>query len=123
MPSRREHLQEDVRFRIFRLIQANPKLSQRALSLELGISLGAVNYCLNALISKGQVKVQNFRTSYNKQGYAYILTPKGAAEKAILTGRFLQRKLREYDALKCEIESLQRETSCCDEISYLERRK
>lgn len=92
-----------------RLIEANPTFSQRDIAKSLGISLGAVNYCLNALIRVGFVKVGNFRASDNKLRYAYILTPKGASEKAAIAGAFLQRKVREYEALKAEIEALQQE--------------
>jgi len=92
-----------------RVIEANPTYSQRDIARLLGISLGAVNYCVNALINVGFVKVRNFRASDNKLCYAYILTPKGAAEKAALTGAFLQRKMREYEMLKAEIEDLQLE--------------
>lgn len=107
MSSQREKLQKDVRFRILRLLESDPQMSQRALSRELGISLGGVNYCLNALVEKGQLKIRNFRGSDKKFRYAYVLTPQGVAEKAALTSRFLQRKLMEYDALRAEIESLQ----------------
>ena len=107
MSSQRDKLQQDVRFRILRLLESNPQISQRALSRELGISLGSVNYCLKALVQKGQLKISNFRASNNKLRYAYALTPKGVAEKTALTTRFLQGKLKEYDALKAEIESLQ----------------
>jgi EPS-associated MarR family transcriptional regulator len=101
--------QRDAHFRVMRAIEANPNFSQRDIARLLGISLGAVNYCLNALVEVGFVKVRNFRASNNKLRYAYILTPKGAAEKAALTGTFLQRKMREYEALKAEIEALQLE--------------
>jgi EPS-associated MarR family transcriptional regulator len=111
LPSSRDTLREDVRFRILRLIDDNPQLSQRALSQELGVSLGAVNYCLKALITKGQVKVRNFHASDKKLRYAYILTPQGASEKTTLTGRFLKRKLVEYQALKSEIEQIEQEMS------------
>jgi EPS-associated MarR family transcriptional regulator len=68
-----------------------------------------VNYCLKALMDRGLVKAGNFRRSPNKLGYAYLLTPAGIAEKSLLTGRFLKRKLAEYEALRVEIESLKRE--------------
>jgi EPS-associated MarR family transcriptional regulator len=71
--------------------------------------VSGLNYCLKALIDKGWVKMQNFSSSKNKFGYVYLLTPSGITEKARLTGRFLQRKLTEYDALKAEIEELKRE--------------
>jgi EPS-associated MarR family transcriptional regulator len=94
-----------------RIIEANPTYSQRDIARSLGISLGAVNYCLNALIEVGFVKVKNFRNSDNRLRYAYILTPKGAAEKAALTGAFLERMMREYEALKAESEALRRQAS------------
>lgn len=107
MSSQRDKRQSDVRFRILRLLESNPQMSQRALSNELGISLGAVNSRLNTLVEKGQLKVRNFRNANKKLGYAYILTSKGAAEKAALKRRFLQRKIEEFEALRAEIESLQ----------------
>jgi EPS-associated MarR family transcriptional regulator len=73
------------------------------------VSLGGVNYCLNALIAKGSVKIQNFRNNQNKLVYAYLLTPQGLAEKTALTGAFLKRKMQEYQSLKEEIEALSRE--------------
>jgi EPS-associated MarR family transcriptional regulator len=97
---------DDVRFRVLRVLQDDPSLSQRQIAVELGVSLGAVNYCLRALTEKGQIKVRNFRSSSNKLRYAYILTPGGVAEKARLAGAFLTRKIAEYEALKAEIEAL-----------------
>lgn len=88
------------------MLEDNPDCSQRDIARQLGVSLGAVNFCLNALIEKGHVKVNNFRAADNKLRYAYLLTPKGVSEKAALTSRFLRRKLREYEALKAEIEAL-----------------
>lgn len=102
-------LPDDVRFRILRLLEAEPDLSQRQIAERLGISLGRVNYLLRALAAKGQVKVRNFRVSRNKLRYAYLLTPKGIEEKTRLTAGFLRRKLAEYEALRAEIASLERE--------------
>ena len=102
--------QEDTAFRVMRLLQVNPDLTQRELAQELGVSVGGLNYCLKALIDKGWVKMQNFSQSKNKFGYVYILTPTGMAEKAELTSRFLKRKMSEYEALKAEIDALQNET-------------
>lgn len=92
-----------------RAIEANPQASQREIADALGISLGSVNYCLRALVDVGFVKVNNFRAADNKLRYAYLLTPRGVREKARLTGAFLQRKMREYEALRAEIEALERE--------------
>ncbi len=94
-----------------RILQENPDLTQRELAQLLGLSLGGLNYCLKALMEKGWIKVQNFSHSKNKFGYMYMLTPSGLAQKAELTGRFLQRKMAEYEALKDEIEHLQADLS------------
>lgn len=102
---------EDVRFRLLRLLQDKPELSQREIAEELGVSLGAINYLLKALVSKGQVKIENFRASDNKLRYAYILTPKGIEAKVRLTAGFLKRKYAEYEALKVEIDALESEIS------------
>lgn len=103
-------IQEEARFKILRLLHENPELTQRELGERVGISLGAVNYCLRALIERGLVKAGNFSRNPNKLGYAYVLTPAGIAEKTLLTGRFLKRKVEEYEALKLEIEVLSQET-------------
>lgn len=100
---------EDIRFRVMRELEADPKLSQRDLAKSLGISLGVVNYCLNGLIEKGQVKVGNFRASGNKLRYTYVLTPRGVLTKAKLTKAFLKRRIAEHEALIAEIEALQQD--------------
>jgi EPS-associated MarR family transcriptional regulator len=102
-------IQEEARFQILRLLHDNPSLSQRELSQRVGVSLGAVNYCVKALVERGLVKAGNFSASQNKIGYAYVLTPAGISEKARLTGRFLIRKKAEYEALRMEIDALSRE--------------
>jgi EPS-associated MarR family transcriptional regulator len=109
MTSRRSQLQEDTYFRVLRMLQDNPDMTQREIAEKLGISTSGLNYCLKALIDKGWVKVQNFTQSKNKFGYIYVLTPQGVAEKAVLTGRFLKRKMVEYESLKAEIDTLRAE--------------
>ncbi len=116
MTSRRSKLQEDTYFRVLRILQSNPDLTQREIAHLLGVSTSGLNYCLNALIDKGWVKVHNFSESKNKFGYVYLLTPSGISEKAALTGRFLQRKLLEYEALRAEIESLSDEACAGSEV-------
>ncbi len=107
MTSRQAKLQEDTYFRVMRILQENPDLTQRELAEKLGISVGGLNYCLKALMEKGLVKMKNFANSKNKFGYVYVLTPNGVVEKAAITRRFLQRKMDEYEALKVEIGALQ----------------
>ena len=93
------------------MLQDNPDMTQREIAEKLGISTSGLNYCLKALIDKGWVKVQNFSQSKNKFGYIYVLTPQGIAEKALLAGRFLRRKMSEYEELQAEIEALKVEMS------------
>ena len=100
---------QDIQLRALRLLEQNPHLSQRELSAELGVSLGKAHYVVKALINMGWVKLDNFRRSDNKLGYAYLLTAKGIAEKADITVRFLARKQLEYEALREEIEQLKAE--------------
>lgn len=101
-----KHMNEDLTFRALRLLQANPNLTQRQLASGLGISLGRANYVAHALIDKGLVKAENFRTSRNKLAYAYLLTPKGLETKARITERFIARKQAEYNQLKAELEQV-----------------
>ena len=96
-----------MRLRVVRLLNDDPALSQREIAERLDVSLGSVNYCVKALIEKGWVKVNNFRRSDNKLGYAYVLTPYGVAQKIVQSKQFLQRKINEYEQLKAEIASLE----------------
>ena len=89
-----------------RLLEANPRLSQRELSRELGISLGKVNYCVRALMQVGWIKATNFKNSQNKAAYMYLLTPRGVEQKAQIAVSFLKRKIEEYEVLRVEIEQL-----------------
>ena len=102
-------LTEEVHYKLFKLLEANPELNQRQVAIALGVSLGKVNYCLRALVSKGWIKVANFKDSNSKAAYMYLLTPRGIDEKARVTMRFLQTRLREYEALKVEIDQIRQE--------------
>ena len=95
-------------FNVLRLIVKKPGYSQRQLANHLGFSLGKLNYCLKALKKKGFVKISNFKKNPNKINYAYILTPKGIAEKTSLTINFMKRKMLEYEELKSEISEVKK---------------
>jgi len=100
---------DNTSYDLLKTLENNPSLSQRDLAKRLGISLGKVNFCLNALIEKGCLKVNNFRNNDNKLAYVYLLTPHGAEQKARMTVEFLQIKIVEYERLRVEIEALKRE--------------
>lgn len=114
MTTQRDKLREDVQFRILRLLQENPEMSQRDLAKAVGVSTGGIHYVLSALAEKGLLKLSNFTASADKRRYAYKLTPQGIAEKARLTRNFLIRKMAEYEALKAEIEDVRNELSDTD---------
>ena len=104
-----DQLENEEALHIFREINKSPKLTQRELSSRLGISLGKVNFLVNALIRKGFIKVENFKKSSNKIAYFYCLTPGGIEEKSRMTYLFLKRKMREYEQLELEIQRLREE--------------
>ncbi|MGB6604142.1 MAG: MarR family EPS-associated transcriptional regulator [Steroidobacteraceae bacterium] len=103
-------MSEETRYRVMRLLESDPTLSQRDVARELGISLGKVNFCLQALIRRGWVKAANFKNSRNKAAYMYVLTARGLEAKARLTMRFLVLKMSEYERLRAEIDQMRRET-------------
>lgn len=100
---------QELEYRALKILEQKPDLTQRQLSEALGVSLGKTNYVLKSLIGVGWVKLDNFKKSDNKWGYAYLLTPIGVAEKAAITLRFLKRKQQEHNDLQLEIARLQRE--------------
>lgn len=104
-------LTDEYRYKILKILEANPEISQRDLARELDISLGRVNFCLKALIEKGLLKATNFRNSRNKLAYMYFLTPTGIEEKSVITARFLKIKMQEYANLEAEIKELRREAT------------
>ena len=108
----------EMEFNVLRSLYSNPGFTQRKLSSHLGVSLGSVNYCINALIDKGLLKVRRFKNSSTKQKYLYLLTPEGVIEKSRLTLSFLERKNAEYLRLQDEIESLKSELTDNQVESY-----
>lgn len=74
-----------------------------------GVSLGSIHYCIKALIEKGWVKIDNFKNNPRKTSYLYLLTSEGIIQKSRLAYDFLISKIKEYSALKKEIEILSKE--------------
>ena len=101
----------ELHYYILKQLEDNPHMTQRQLAEVLGVSLGKTNYLIRSLLDVGWLKLGNFRRSNNKMGYAYILTPRGLADKAEVTQRFLERKRAEYERLASEIEALELEVS------------
>lgn len=102
-------MEDEIHYKLLKVLEETPDVTQRELAARLGISLGKANYCLRALMGRGWVKMDNFRRNPNKMGYVYLLTPGGIEEKARFAVRFLRHKLHEFDVLKADIERLQLE--------------
>jgi len=107
--SRRKYRQEDVKFRVFQIINENPQLTTRELAQKVGISNGSAYYLLTSLIDKGFIKLSNFKKTSPKSKYSYLLTPKGICEKSLITSKFLKRKKKEFQMLRKEINLLEEE--------------
>ena len=116
-------LDTETRYRLLKLLEQNPDVSQRELAAELGMSLGKTNYCLKALIDRGWVKMANFSRSDNKTAYFYKLTPSGIGEKARAARHFLARKLEEHERVTAEIEILRGEVRGMREEALSERKR
>jgi len=107
-------MNDELTYKLFKAIEANPATNQRELASNLEMSLGKLNYCLKALLDKGLLKVENFMASNNKRCYLYKLTPAGISEKAKVTLRFLRRKEDEFDALTQQLSELRAEAKKVD---------
>lgn len=101
--------EQEIRYRLLKVLSQDASLSQREMAAKMGVSLGKVNYCLAELAKKGSIKINRFKDSRNKLQYLYVLTPQGIEEKALLTLRFLRRKMSEYSEIKRQIRELARE--------------
>ena len=99
----------ELEYRALKLLEQQPDMTQRQIAEELNVSLGKTHYLIKSLIDVGWVKLDNFQRSDNKLGYAYLLTPSGIIEKAVITAQFLKRKQQEYSELQLEIQQLQEE--------------
>ena len=101
--------EQEIRYRLLKVLSNNPRLSQRDMAKKMGISLGKVNYCLSELAKRGFIKINRFKSSRDKRLYIYLLTPTGVEEKAKLTLDFLKRKIVEYGEIKQQIQDLAEE--------------
>ena len=95
--------QQEVRYRLLKILSEEPQLGQREMAKKMGISLGKVNYCISELAGKGWIKITRLKSARKKLPYIYMLTPKGLEEKGKLTVRFLKKKLSEYEEIKVQI--------------------
>ena len=83
-------------------ISNNKDLTQRDLSLKLGVALGLVNSYLKALISKGYITVSGIP----RKRCTYYLTSNGFSEKARLTYQHLQNLTSLYKVARKDFSAL-----------------
>lgn len=79
-----------------------PVVRQADLAARLGIAVGTVNWLLKRLAAKGYVKVKKI----GRWRWRYLLTPRGFAEKARLTQRYLQDSMSLYRQTRREVRRL-----------------
>ena len=101
--------EQEIRYRLLKILDKEPKLGQREMAKRIGICLGKVNYCVSELAAKGWIEITRVKSARKKIPYIYMLTPKGLEEKGKLTVRFLKRKLCEYEEIKKQIRELHNE--------------
>ena len=99
-------LEQDIRYRLLKILSDSPDLTQREIAQRIGISLGKTNYCISRFVKRGFVTMQRFGESKTKFRYLYTLTPRGIEQKGILAVQFLRRKLEEYEQIKRQITEL-----------------
>ena len=101
--------EQEIRYRLLKILAKEPQLGQREMAKRMGISLGKVNFCVSELADKGWIKVTRLKSARKKIPYIYMLTPKGLEEKGKLTVRFLKRKVSEYEEIKMQISEIYQE--------------
>ncbi len=100
MEHRNKNFSDELDLMVMIEVETNDQISQRAVAKKLDISLGKLNYCMQALVKVGYIKLNNLTNSKNKLQYLYLLTPKGIAAKTFLLKKFLKIKLDEHNKLK-----------------------
>jgi len=73
-------------------VEQNARVTQRTLATKLGIALGLTNNYVKRLVRKGHIKCVNVQSNR----IAYLITPRGMAEKARLTYEFMEYSLHLY---------------------------
>jgi DNA-binding Lrp family transcriptional regulator len=83
-------------------VERNARITQRTLANQLGIALGLTNIYIKRLVRKGYIKC----VSVKSNRLAYLITPRGMAEKARLTYEFMQYSLQLYKDVRRHLQSV-----------------
>lgn len=93
--------EEITYYNILKSLEDSDQISQRQLSLQLGINVASINFALKKLTKRGLVKM----LGTNPRRIRYILTPKGIAEKTQLAYKFLNQNFHFYKAVRKDVEN------------------
>lgn len=94
-------------YKILKEIESNPSHTQRSLAEKLNVSLGKINFLISGLVEKGIIKVKKLKNNPDKIRWQYILTREGIKEKVRITKEYLNKRTKEFEDLKKELEELQ----------------
>jgi len=83
-------------------VERNSNLTQRSLSLRLGVALGLTNLYLKRLARKGYIKI----TTIPRNRIRYLLTPQGLAEKTRLTYQYMDFSLSYYRDIRTRLKEM-----------------
>jgi len=89
-------------YQVLNHLQENEITTQRKISSNTGLSLGAVNLLLKKMVRKGLIKVEKL----NARTVRYILTPQGIKEKTKLTYQFVRHSYRQIMNITTAVELL-----------------
>lgn len=98
----RKSSNDEITLGVLAAIEADGKISQRALSRELGVALGLANAYLKRCVRKGYVKIQQVP----RRRYGYYLTPQGFTEKTRLTGEYLASSLTFFRRARTQMDEI-----------------
>jgi hypothetical protein len=83
-------------------VERNSNLTQRSLSIRLGVALGLTNLYLKRLARKGYIKI----TTIPRNRIRYLLTPQGFAEKTRLTYQYMDFSLSYYRDIRMRLREM-----------------
>jgi len=83
-------------------VERDANLTQRSLSIRLGVALGLTNLYLKRLARKGYIKI----TTIPRNQIRYLLTPQGIAEKTRLTYQYMDFSLSYYRDIRTRLREM-----------------
>jgi len=101
-------VQDELTYKLLKLIQKSPQLSQREMAEHLGISLGKTNATIKSLIDKGLITIQEVIRQGPKVPFIYNLTPLGIRELPRIAAWYLAQKENQIKELQQEVQEIRK---------------